>query len=179
VDPRTRKDILGQWGVRRENDRERVDREKLERDLDGSPLRGRPLRQRLRNFRPAVDGYVVSLGGPLPYMVRLREIEERTCAHERELRRVWLALADQHAGDGATFARAWRARVERWGFDEVNDLIERHNRWYPAEARLPMDVRRRDYVLVNGEHYSKRLLDDRWALERYPADLSAATRAAA
>jgi hypothetical protein len=51
----------------------------------------------------------------------------------------------------------------------VNDLIERHNRLYPAEARLPMDVRRRDYVLVNGEHYARRPLDARWAFERFPA----------
>ena len=36
---------------------------------------------------------------------------------------------------------AWRRVAERWNFSEVNDLIERHNRWYPVEARLPMDPR--------------------------------------
>jgi hypothetical protein len=59
----------------------------------------------------------------------------------------------------------------------VNELIDRHNRFYPTEARLPMDVRRRDFVLVNGEHYAKRPLDFRWALERFPADLEAARAA--
>jgi hypothetical protein len=37
-----------------------------------------------------------------------------------------------------------------------------------------MDVRRRDYVLVNGEHYSRRSLDAEWALERFPPELAAA-----
>lgn len=174
MDSRTRKEILGQWGVRGESDRERLERERLDRGLEGSPLRGKPLRRRLRNFRPAVDGYLVSLGGPLPYMVRLRTIEERTSEHEQNLRLAWRELAESASGDQAGFARAWRRRVERWSFDEVNELIDRHNRFYPAEARLPMDVRRRDFALVNGEHYSRRLLDVAWVLARFPADLSAA-----
>jgi hypothetical protein len=178
MDARTRKEILGQWGVRGENDRERIVREKLERDLDGSPLKGRTLRQRYRNFRPAVDSYVVSLGGPLPYMTRLREIHELVEAHERDLEAAWRELAAAHRRDPARFARAWRARVARWDFYEVNDLIDRHNRWYPVEARLPMDPRRRDFVLVNGEPYWKRPLDADWALARFPADLAAALAAA-
>jgi hypothetical protein len=177
MDARTRKEILGQWGVRRENDRERREAKRLEEDLEGSPLLGKPLRQRARNFRPGVDGYLVSLGGPLPYMIRLREIEELTAAHERALAEVWHALAEEHVSDPAGFGRAWRHRVERWSFDEVNDLIDRHNRFYPAEARLPMDVKRRDFVLVNGEHYAKRPLDSHWALARFPADVEAARAA--
>ena len=59
--------------------------------------------------------------------------------------------------------------AERWSFSEVNDLIDRHNRWYPMEARLPMDPRTGDFVLVNGESYRKRPLDARWVLERFPA----------
>ena len=174
MDARTRKEILGQWGVRDENDVERIEREKLERDLEGSPQRGKPLRRRLRNFRPSVDGYVVSLGGPLPYMARLREIEAQTQGHERSLELAWRELAAVYEDDAARFAREWRWRAERRSFDEVNDLIDRHNRYYPAESRLPMDPRRRDFVLVNGEHYSKRPLDAAWVLARFPAELAAA-----
>lgn len=174
MDARTRKEILGQWGVRGENDLERIARERLERDLDGSPLHGRPLRKRWRNFRPSVDGYVVSLGGPLPYMVRLREIEAQTTRHERTLEIAWRHLADECDGDPARFAREWRRRAEGWRFDELNDLIDRHNRFYPAESRLPMDPRRRDFVLVNGERYARRLLGAAWVLARFPADLAAA-----
>ena len=55
-----------------------------------------------------------------------------------------------------------------WSFDEVNDLIERHNRWYPVEARLPMDPRTGDYALVNGRAYRIEALDSRWVLDRFP-----------
>lgn len=175
MDARTRTEILGQWGVRDENDLERIAREKLEHDLEGSPLRGKPLRRRLRNFRPAVDGYIVSLGGPLPYMVRLREIEERTAEHERNLELAWHELAAACEGNPGRFARLWRRRADGWSFDEVNDLIDRHNRFYPAESRLPMDPKRRDFALVNGKPYSRRRLDAAWVLERFLPALAAAT----
>ena len=67
------------------------------------------------------------------------------------------------------FTEAWDELVAAWSFDEVNELIERHNRWYPVEARLPMDPRRRDYVLVNGRDYRLEPLDAQWALARFPA----------
>ena len=169
-----RKKVLGQWGVREENARERAERLVLERDLQGAPLTGRRVRPRPHHFHRSPESYVASLGGPLPYMIRLREIEEGTAVHERDLERAWRVLAVECAGDDGRFARSWRAIVGRWDFGEVNDLIERHNRFYPAEARLPMDVRRRDYALVNGEPYWKRRLDAAWALERFPADLAAA-----
>ena len=77
---------MRQGVVKPETPRERQQREGLVEDLSSSPLTGRPLPVRLRNFRPAADGYLVALGGPLPYMQRLRAIDEQTAAHERELR---------------------------------------------------------------------------------------------
>ena len=58
--------------------------------------------------------------------------------------------------------------MERWNFSEVNDLIDRHNRWYPVEARLAMDPRTRDYVQVGGRPYRREPLDQAWILERFP-----------
>jgi hypothetical protein len=177
MDRRERKEILGDWGVRSENARERRERVALERDLEGSPLLGRPLRSRV-SLRPSIESYVASLGGPRHYMVRLREIEAQTAAHERELERAWRELAAECRADPGAFARRWRGVAERWNFTAVNELIRRHNRWYPVEARLPMDVRTGDFVLVNGKPYSRRPLDAAWVLERFPAELAAATRAA-
>ena len=51
----------------------------------------------------------------------------------------------------------------------MNDLIERHNRWYPVEARLAMDPRTRDFVKVGGRDYRREPLDAAWILERFPA----------
>ena len=168
MDRRDREAILGEWGLRDASAREQAELALLEQDLEGSPLRGKPLRGRLRNFRPAVDRYVVSLGGPLPYMRRLRQIELETEDHERRLAEAWRDLAGSSDGDASTFARRWRALAERWSFDAVNELIARHNRWFPAEARLPMDPRSGDFVLVGGRPYRREPLGAAWILERFP-----------
>jgi hypothetical protein len=159
-----------------ETPRDRREREALVEDLVSSPLQGRRLRMRLRNFRPAADGYLVALGGPLPYMVRLRTIDELTAEHELRLRDVWRALARSSSGQ-ASFAESWLEAASRWSFDEVNDLIERHNRYYPAESRLPMDPKTRTYALVNGADYRCAELDADWVLTRFPADLERARAA--
>lgn len=174
MDPRHRKEVLGQWGVREENVRERADRETLERELEGLPFRNRRIALRPQYFQRSAEGYVASRGGLLPYMVRLREIAVETDAHERRLAGAWRDLAFAHRGDPAGFARSWHRIAERWSFEAVNELIGKHNRFYPAEARLPMDVRRRDFALVNGEEYSIRPLDAAWILARFPAALEAA-----
>ena len=122
---------------------------------------------RLRNFRPEADGYLASLGGPLPYMLRLREIEALTSGHDRALREERERL--ERTLSRAELPAVWRAVAEGWRFDEVNELIGRHNRWYPAESRLPMDPRRGDFVLVNGRDYRLPRLDAAWVLARYPA----------
>ena len=140
-----------------ETPRDRRNLEGLEADLRDSPLRGRDVRLRLRHFRPDAGSYLASLGGPLPYMTRLREIDRLTAAHEEALAAVREEVRD---------AAEWAAIVAAWDFGEVNDLIDRHNRWYPVEARLPMDPRTGDYALVNGRSYRRLPLDAAWALER-------------
>ncbi|MGH3066241.1 MAG: hypothetical protein ACRDOF_08035 [Gaiellaceae bacterium] len=150
----------------------------LEEDLRSIPLTGQPLPVRARSFRPSADTYLVATRGPLPYMLRLREIEQRIEAHDEELGSAWRLLAEACVGDAARFRRRWRAAARGTSFVEVNDLIDRHNRWYPAESRLPMDPRRGDYVLVNGREYRLEPLDAEWVLGRFPASLNRALAAA-
>ena len=172
MDKRERLEILGQWGVRDPLPPELEEGRKVAADLDGSPLKGRQRSPRPRLFRLEADAYIASLGGPLPYMTRLREIDRLTTDALVRLAERRRELQRECAGDPARFALSWRAIASSWRFDEINDLIERHNRWYPVEARLPMDVRRRDYVLVNGRPYSRRPLDAAWVLEQFPAEVS-------
>ena len=160
--------ILRQGVVLPETPRQRREKAALEEDLRSIPLTGKPLPVRARGFRPSAEAYLVATRGPLPYMLRLREIEQRTGNHEEALRAAWHALAEEGEGDAAHFRRRWRAAARSVAFDEVNDLIERHNRWYPVESQLPMDPRRGDYALVNGRDYRLMPFDAEWALERYP-----------
>jgi hypothetical protein len=153
-------EIIGEWGIRDVTPPSQVERELLEADRELNPLVGSPLRRRIRNFRAEPDMYLASLGGPLPYMRRLRQIEEETARHTAALEEAY----EEHRGDDD----AWRRVVRAWDFSEVNELIEKHNRWYPIEARLPMDPRTRDYVKVGGRSYRRDPLDATWVLERFP-----------
>ena len=154
-------DIIGEWGVRDVTPPSQAEREALAAEADLNPLVGTKQRRRIRRFRPEADRYLASLGGPLPYMQRLRQIEDETEAVTARL----AAAYAEHGGD----AGAWRRIAERWDFGEINDLIERHNRWYPIEARLPMDPRTKDYVTVGGRSYRRKPLDAAWILEQFPA----------
>jgi len=168
MDRREREKIMSQGAVGVETPTERREREALQEEVGTTGLAGRRVDLRLRNFRPDAASYFAALGGPLPYMTRLRMIDVQTRQHELQLEAAWRGLADETAGDAALFERAWRETAARWNFVEVNELIARHNRWFPAESRLPMDPKRRDYALVNGEDYRLRPLDSDWVLERYP-----------
>jgi hypothetical protein len=165
--------VLGEWGVREGTPDEVRLRDELRENLADSPLKGKPLRRRLRNFTPDPAGYVASLGGPLPYMERLRTIEELTEAHLARLERAWQSLA-RECRDPQELTSRSRALAERWSFYEVNDLIARHNRFYPVESRLPMDPRTGDFVSIDGRPYHRRPLDADWILERFPPVRAAA-----
>jgi hypothetical protein len=164
-------EILGEWGVRDVTPPSQRERERVEADREINPGVGKPLRRRLRNFTPEADSYVASLGGPLPYMQRLLAIEAETEAHRERLAQAYdqylndQYLNDQHRHDPAR----WLRIAERWSFHQLNDLIDRHNRWYPIEARLAMDPRSRDFVKVGGRPYRRRALDAAWILEQFPA----------
>lgn len=153
-------EIIGEWGIRDVTPQSAAERADVEADAEVNPLVGRPLRRRIRNFSSRPDTYFASLGGPLPYMRRLREIERLTDRHLELLEEAYA----EHGGDPGE----WRAVAERWDFGDVNSLIEKHNRWFPTEARLRMDPRTRDFVKIGGRPYTHDPLDAAWILERFP-----------
>ncbi len=163
---------MSEGAIRKDDPRDVAHARRLAEDVEGSPLKGRRIRQRLKNFVAGADSYVTSMGGPLPWMQRRRMIEDETALHELRL----TEARDELAGTGgseAEFADRWRRIAERWSFDAVNELIEKHNRNFPAETRLPMDPRTGDFVRLNGKPYRLEPLDARWVLERFPAALEA------
>jgi hypothetical protein len=127
---------------------------------------GRPLSDRARQSRRSLEAYLRAGLRPR-WMERLMEIESGIKRERRRLARVYEALRAEVPGDD--FAARWRAVAASWRFDELNELIRTHNEWYPVERDLPMDLRTRDYVLVNGRSYRRRELGPDWVLEEFPA----------
>jgi hypothetical protein len=165
--------IMSEGAIREDDPRDLARARRLAEDVDSSPLKGKRIRQRLRNFVAGPDSYVASMGGPLPWMQRRRMIEDETARHERRLANARRELAGTCRSE-AELARRWRGIADGWSFHAVNELIETHNRNFPAEARLPMDPRTGDFVRLNGKPYRLEPLDSAWILRRFPAsDLEA------
>ena len=160
MDPREAKEILSQGAIRPETPRDREERRIVEADLATSPVKGQPLPERPRNFRPDPDSIVRALGGPTMWMRRLRAIEVAFDDHVKQLDAAWRE----------TEPTKWPTVARGWDFSEINELIDRHNRHFPAEARLPMDPKTRDFVQINGRPYQREPLDADWILRRWPAD---------
>lgn len=82
-----------------------------------------------RNFTLSVEQRIAALmSGPPAYAVRLRRIEDL----ESELIEI---LIKARAVDGPTIPIAVARKIE-----ELNRLIGEHNRYYPIEKNLPVDV---------------------------------------
>jgi hypothetical protein len=142
---------------------ERLLAERLEDPRSG----GRPFSSRTRESRRSLEDYLRAGLRPR-WMERLIEIERGTKREQRRLARAYEQLRADCGDDRRAFARRWRATAAGWRFDELNELIRTHNEWYPVERDLPMDLRTRDYVLINGRSYRRRELGPDWVLERFP-----------
>ena len=129
---------------------------------------GRPFSDRARLTRRSLEDYLKAGMRPR-WMERLIEIE-RGMARERErLAEVYAALQEECGDDRPRFSQRWRAVARSWRFEDLNELIRTHNEWYPVERDLPMDLRTRDYVLINGRSYRRPELGPAWVLEHFPA----------
>ena len=140
----------------------------LRESMEDPRRRGRPLTDRARQSQRSLEAYLRAGVRPR-WMERLIEIESGMARERRRLARIHDTLREECEGDPGLFARRWRAIARAWRFDELNELIRTHNEWYPVERDLPMDLRTRDYVLINGRSYRRPELGPEWVLEQFPA----------
>lgn len=116
----------------------------------------------------------LAVGGAPAWSRRLKRIHDLTLAATAVLQADWYRLAKQARGDRPRFAAGWRQHAERFDFQQINELVDRHNRYFPTEANLPMDVKTLDYVAFAGGDYRRQKLDAAWILAQFPPDLDAA-----
>jgi hypothetical protein len=140
----------------------------VRKDLDASTGLGKPISSRARMSRRTVEAYLKAGVRPR-WMERIAEIDHSIAAQRRRLGRAYRRMQEECDGDTQLFSGRWHAYVERLRFDELNELIGQHNAWYPIERDLPMDLRTRDYVLINGRSYRREPLTREWVLAQFPA----------
>lgn len=139
----------------------------LTEKMEDPRSQGRPISDRARQSQRSIEAYLRAGLRPR-WMERLMEIERGTKRDLRRLQTAYAALREECGADAEIFARRWHATARAWRFEELNELIRTHNEWYPVERDLPMDLRTRDYVLINGRSYRRRELGPDWVLERFP-----------
>jgi hypothetical protein len=85
-----------------------------------------------RNFTLSLAERVRGQEGAPAHLRRKRAIEDGVGAYLKLLRE------QRTGGAGAAELRRLATRLD---LSRLNDLIDRHNRWYPIEANLPIDPR--------------------------------------
>ena len=133
--------------------------------MEGKRKPGRLSRRALQTPR-TVENYLTA-GGPPRWMERLAQIDRGVARERARLAEEYDLL--RRTSTARQFAERWRAFAHRQRFDDVNELIDQHNEWYPVERNLPMDIRTRDFVLIHGRPYRRPRLDAAWVLEQFPA----------
>ena len=103
------------------------------------------------------------------FIERGQQIESGTRRHLQRLERAYEWTREQHGHDPDGFRRHWTEIAHNWRFDDVNELIDEHNRWYPAERRLPLNPRTGDYLLIGNRDWRRYPLDSEWILRQFPA----------
>src|SRR4051794_9845136 len=139
----------------------------VKRDLDETTGLGKPISSRARMSQRSVEAYLKAGVRPR-WMERIAEIDHAIAAQRRRLGRAYRMLREECGEDTALFAERWGAYAQRCRFAELNELIGQHNDWYPIERALPMDLRTRDYVLINGRSYRREPLTPEWVLAEFP-----------
>jgi hypothetical protein len=136
-------------------------------DLDEQTGKGKPLSSRASQTQRSIEAYLKAGLRPR-WMERVGEIDAGIVRERRHLARAYRALQGEYAGDPELFAARWRACAHSWPFDELNELIEQHNAWYPIERDLPLNPRTGDYVRVGGRSYRRPVLGPEWVLDQFP-----------
>jgi hypothetical protein len=123
-----------------------------------------------RSLRSAATVEQYLRAGVVPrFIERSRQIEDATRRHRQRLERAYEWVRRQHGEDPEAITEHWMRIVDGWRFDDVNDLIDELNQWYPAERRLPLNPRTGDYLTIGNRDWRRTRLDSAWILKQFPA----------
>ncbi len=92
------------------------------------------------NFKITLEARVRAAAGIPAYMRRKRRIEDLEEALRQALAEVYQQALEE-LGDEASARGVMEERAKEMDLGLLNDLIDRHNRYYPIEANLPTDVK--------------------------------------
>jgi hypothetical protein len=122
-----------------------------------------------RNFTLSVNDRIraMTIGAPA-YATRKKYLEDLEERHVRTLVALHDALTVKHGGRAdleVLVTRALEEKAATFDVKKMNALVEAHNRYYPIEANLAMDLRTGEYMI-----FGKRWLPEApWSAARLVA----------
>ena len=151
--------------------RDRLLGEQLASHEFDSNIIGKPLNIPEFNFTIPLEKKVQALSGPPYYAVRARRIEQLTDQLMEELTVNYSKMMKQFSNSPEVFAQKWKESVESVELDTINDLIERHNNYYPVEANLTIDPKSEALMFGSAPWEPRKKVTKESLLQRFPADI--------
>lgn len=159
-------------GVFRRRARDRLTGEKLASQGLPKDVKGKPLKIPQVNFTVSLESKVRSMFGPPHFATRARRIENLTRKLMDDLAAEYAGMIERFREDPDTFDREWNRLVRSVELDKLNDLIEKHNKYYPIEANLQIDPESGAPLLGSVPWKPKDKISTELLLERFPPDMT-------
>ncbi len=119
--------------------KDRLIGEKLASQNEFQNTKGKPLKIPQFNFTISLENKVKSMFGPPHYATRARRIEIITQRLIEDLTVEYDRMVAKLGDDSEGFTKQWQELIRSMELVEINDLIDKHNRYYPIEANLQID----------------------------------------
>ncbi len=133
--------------ISRNNAKERMIREKLDSYNLSDKVKGKPLNIISVNFTVPLENKIMAYAGIPEYIQRAKLVEERIIKTKTDLKTRYEKLDKRIGYNYGKFNKSWENILKSCCFQEINQLIEKHNLLYPQEANLKMDLESGEYLL--------------------------------
>ena len=155
--------------------RDRQIGEKLASEDIPEHLKGKPLKIPQFNFTISLENKVRSMFGPPHFAVRARRIENAIRQLTEDLSIEYAGMHDKFGDDPEEFAEQWEKLIESLELDELNDLIEKHNTYYPMEANLQISPDSGAPMIGSVPWKPKAKISAEVLLKQFPSEVTSAS----
>lgn len=154
--------------------RDQLIAKKLESADIPEELKGKPLKLPQMNFKISLEKLVQSMYGPPWYALRARQVEDKVDGLMNKVAKEYKNMIDTLGMNAEIFAQQWKEYIGSLQLEELNDLIERHNIYYPVEANLSIDLKTEGFLVGSTAWEPKEKITTGGLLERFPPDIDIA-----
>lgn len=135
-------------------------------------IQGKPLKIPQANFTISLENKVKSMFGPPRYATRARRIENITQKLMEDLSIEYASMIGGFGDNPEMFAQQWRELIGSLELDELNDLIGKHNAYYPVEANLQIDPGSGAPLIGSVPWEPKECISIESLLKRFPPEIT-------